>query len=250
MTIIEKLIKYGYLSAGEYEGLDDSRVVDAIERYRDFLQVHTLDNESLFNLDRCGEPDIVDPETLGSGSWPKGCHKDEWPNNHAFAIYFDMSNFPKHWGPAFEQAFALVQAAYANIGIAFFRTMDRKKANTIVTWQRGQGWIGLAIVPRNPQCGQQIWAKFDNRYGLSFSLQQLIYQLAYLMAHEWGHNMGMSHTRGGIMSPKLVNGIFHEDQWRRNDPAFNQYLKRFFDGEPIQIAVPIWGIPQPEQPRE
>ncbi len=248
MTIIEKLIKYGYLPAGEYESLDDSRVVAAIAQYRDFLQVKTLDIYSLFNLPRCGEPDIVADEPLGSGSWPKGCHP-EWPNNHSFAIYFDMSNMPKHWQPAFERAFALVQAAYANIGIVFFRTMDRKKANTIVTWQRGSGWIGLAIVPRGPKCGQQIWAKFDTRYGITFPLEKLVFQLAFLLAHEWGHNMGLSHTRGGIMSPTLINGIFHEDQWRRNDPALNTLI-RFFDGIPVVQDAPIWGIPPFEQPSE
>jgi hypothetical protein len=244
---IAQLIRYGYLPPGEYPSMDDARVVDAIERYRDFMQVCTRDLESLFSIPRCGCPDIAADDT-GSGSWPVGCHA-EYPKNHAFAVFFDLSGMPSHWKSAFEAAWDLVVKAYANIGIVFFRVADRKKANTIVTWQRGSGWIGLAIVPRGPKCGQTIWAKYDNRYGSSFSIDRLINQLAYLMAHEFGHNMGMSHTRGGIMNPSLINGTFHSDQWRKNDPAFAT-LKRYFGGEPVELESPTWSIPQPEQPRE
>ena len=249
MTIkpIVQLIRYGYLPPGRYPSMDDARVVDAISRYRDFMQVYTRDIESLFSIPRCGCPD-VETDATGSGSWPVGCHS-EWPRNHAFAVFFDMAGMPRHWTSAFDAAWELVMQAYANIGIAFFRTMERAKANTIVTWQRGNGWIGLAIVPRGPRCKDRIWAKYDNRYGSSFSLQRLINQLAFLMAHEFGHNMGMSHTRGGVMNPSLISGTFHADQWRKDDPAFS-ILKRYFGGEPVAVDAPIWTIPQPEQPRE
>lgn len=245
MNVIQSLIHYGYLPPGKYGSQYDEAVVKAIAKYREFNQLYTLDVESLFKIPRCGMADFG-PDSTGSGSWPSGCHKEEWPNNHSFAVYFDMTSFPKHWEPAFDKSWSLVQQAYADIGMAFFRTMTRSKANTVVTWQRGSGWIGLAIVPRGPKCGQQIWAKYDNRYGSSFAIEKLIYQLAFLMAHEFGHNMGMSHTRGGVMNPSLINGIFYPDQWRRNDPAF-PLLKRFFGGEPIVTAAPIWSIPiQPE----
>ena len=248
-TIIQQLIQYGYLPALDYHSLEDSTVVDAIARYRDFLGVSTLDTQELFELDRCGCPDIV-ADATGAGSWPVGCHP-EYPKNHAFAVFFDTSRMPKHWTAAFEAAWELVKQAYANIGIIFFRVMDRKRANTIVTWEVGRGWIGLAIVPRGPRCGQVIWAKYDTRYGSSFSLDRLINQLSFLMTHEFGHNMGMSHTRGGVMSPTLINGTFHPDQWRRSDPALAAYLRRWFGGEPVgQPEAPIWSIPSPEQPRE
>ncbi len=242
--IIKKLIQYGYLPNGAHK-LDDLRVVDAIEKYRDFNQLYTLSTESLFKIPRCGYPDIV-PDSTGSGSWPKGCHP-EYLNNHAFAVYFDLAGMPSHWKPAFDQAWSLVQQAYANIGMAFFRVFERSKANSIVTWQRGSGWIGLAIVPRGPKCGQTIWAKYDTRYGASFPLQRLIWQLAFLMAHEFGHNMGTSHTRGGIMNPSLINGTFYPDQWRRNDPLLPT-LTRWFGGVPITPSPPEWSIyPLPQE---
>lgn len=240
---VAQLIQYGYLPPGSYDSLGDVRVVDAIERYRDFMQLQTLDVESLFSIERCGCPDVM-PDSTGSGSWPVGCHP-EWPENHAFAVFYASSNIPSHWRAAFDEAWALVIEAYADIGIAFFRTGDRRRANTIVTWQRGNGWIGLAIVPRGPRCGQTIWAKYDNRYGSSFSPERLVNQLSYLMAHEFGHNMGIGHTRGGVMNPSLINGTFHRDQWRRSDPAY-PILRRYFGGDPI---APVYSIPQPEQPR-
>ena len=242
-----KLVKYGYLPHTKFP-LDSPEVVDAVDRMKEFMGVSTLDADSLFAIPRCGEPDIV-PDDTGSGSWPVGCHT-EHPEVHSFAVFFDMRFFPKHWEPAFEEAWNLVQQAYADIGMVFFRTMDRSKANTIVTWQIGSGWIGLAIVPRGPRCGQQIWAKYDNRYGRSFALQQLIYQLAYLMGHEKGHNMGLSHSRGGIMNPSLINGVFKPNQWR-GDPSY-PILKRWFGGEPVAPpapSIPIWTIPQPENPQ-
>jgi len=151
---------------------------------------------------------------------------------------------PNHWENAFEEAWRKVQEAYVNVGIAFFETKEKRKANTIVTWQRGSGWIGLAIVPRGPKCGQQIWAKYDNRYGSSFSLEKLINQLAQLMGHEFGHNMGLGHSRGGVMNPTLLNSPFTPNIWL-TDPSY-KYLKPWFSGQPI-ITAPIWSIPQPEQ---
>lgn len=236
--IINKLIQYGYLPNGEYK-LTDSLVVDAIAAYREFNQIHYLSLENLFRIPRCGYPDII-PDATGSGSWPSGCHS-EFPNNHSFAVYFDLAGIPSHWKAAFDQAWSLVQQAYADIGMAFFRVFERSKANSVVTWQRGAGWIGLAIVPRGPKCGQTIWAKFDNRYGSSFPLERLISQLAFLMAHEFGHNMGASHTRGGIMNPSLINGTFNPDQWRKNDPLLPT-LTRWFGGQPITPSAPTWSI--------
>lgn len=237
---ISQLIQYGWLNPTEVN--NDERVEDAISKYRDFMQVTTLDLDSLFSIERCGCPDIS-PLT-GSGSWPVGCHQ-EWPSNHSFAVYFTESTRPQHWNNTFQDAWDLVISAYSDIGIAFFETTNRSKANTIVTWQRGAGWIGLAIVPNSPRCGQQIWAKYDNSYGSSFSRERMVNQFAYLMAHEFGHNMGLGHTRGGIMNASLTNGTFSETQWR-NDPAYST-LRRWFGGEPI---APTWSIPQPEQPRD
>ena len=142
---------------------------------------------------------------------------------------------PSYLAPVFESAWELVRQAYANMGILFLREDSNGRANTLVTWQRGAGWIGLAIVPRSPRCGDRIWAKFDNRYRPA----QLLDQWSRLLAHEFGHNMGMSHSRGGIMNPSITSGKFTPTAWR-GDPS-ESILRRYFGGVP----VPIPGSPNP-----
>lgn len=237
MFIHQALRYYGHLTT------ESTDLNEAIASYRSFMNVsEDVSIEDLFALPRCGCPDFQ--VNNGSGSWPVGCHPD-WPNNHTFHVYFNFNTQPNHWKSVFEEAWLLVEQAYADIGMVFVKTDNRSEANTIVTWQRGSGWIGLAIVPNNPRCGQTIWAKYDNRYGTSFDRQTLIYQLAYLMAHEFGHNMGLSHSRGGIMNASLSRGVFTPTMWR-DDPSY-PILKRWFGGE---SSPPIWSIPQPEQPRQ
>lgn len=202
--------------------------------------------ERLMLVDRCGCPDyeMATAEETGRGSWPVGCHS-EYPENHAFAIYFDYGSMPGYWKSVWDEAWMLVRQAYADIGIAFFEVKDKSKANTVSTWQRGRGWIGLAIVPRRPQCGERIWAKYDNRYGARFGRQKAIDQLARLMAHEFCHNMGLSHTRGGIMNPSITSGPFTRTAWR-GDPS-EPALSRFFGGEPVDLHD-VGPDPEPPKP--
>jgi len=249
MTIIEQLIHYGYLigPSSQYEDLDDSRVIDAIVRYRDFLQLYTLDIHSLFQIDRCGCPDNAVDNT-GSGSWRVGCHPD-WPKNHSVVYRVNKSRMPSYLNSTFEESWSLMAKAYSDIGLVVIRDDSTNNYNSLVTFEPGRGWIGLAIVGRNQTCSTRMWAKFDTRYGSSFSRDRLVNQWAFLLAHELGHNCGLGHTRGGIMNPSLINGTFHPDQWRRNDPAFSAH-RRWYGGEPVLPSAPIWTIPAPEQPRE
>jgi len=244
---VEQLIQYGYLKPGVYGSIDtDERVVDAITRYREFMQLYTLDTQELFEIERCGCSDF-ETNATGSGSWRAGCVKPEWPDNHAAIYRVDKSRMPSYLRDSFEDAWGLMAQAYANVGLAIVRRDAGSTYNSLVTFEPGRGWIGLAIVGRNHTCGTRMWAKFDTRYGSSFSRDRLLNQWAFLLAHELGHNCGLGHTRGGIMNPSLINGTFHPDQWRRSDPAFPSH-KRWYGGEPLTDPAPIWKIPQPEQP--
>jgi hypothetical protein len=184
----------------------------------------------LLAMERCGHPDyeMAVVEQAGSGSWPANCRSD-YPGVHTFSVQMNKATMPSYLAGVIEPAWNLVRQAYANMGILFLREDDNNKANTYVTWQRGAGWIGLAIVPRSPRCGERIWAKFDNRYRPS----QMLDQWARLFAHEFGHNMGMSHSRGGIMNPSITSGKFTPTAWR-GDPS-EPILRRYFGGVPVNI---------------
>lgn len=285
--VIETLWKYGHFSNPEYPtgifitptdsefpvlpnslkklSLNDEPVKQAIRSYQNFfkpqfdgfaIQSHNrtgyVDGEigpatlELLQMERCGLPDFQLLAT-GSGSWPAGCHPD-WPNNHTFTVQMNKSGMPSFLKNIIEPAWDLCRAAYADMGIVFIREDNNNKANTYVTWTRGSGWIGLAIVGNNQQCGTRIWAKFDNRYQPS----DLINQWARLLAHEFGHNMGMGHSQGGVMNPSLIGGKFDKDEWR-GDPS-EPILKRWFGGVPINLnpAPPTPPVPppnpQPPQP--
>ena len=203
--------------------------------------------KDLFSVKRCGYPDYgpdVEAAT-GSGSWPAGCHPD-WPDNHSFTVSIN-NNPPSYLGSIgdpnspIEQAWELCRLSYADMGCVYIREDGNANANTQVTFVRGRGWIGLAIVPSGPRCGDTIWAKFDNRYQPS----ALIDQWARLLAHEFGHNMGMSHSRGGVMNPSIASGTFDPDEWR-GDPS-EPKLTRYFGGEPIDLNPD--GPEPPEPPR-
>ncbi len=193
----------------------------------------------LLQIPRCGYPDFG--FATGNGSWPVGCHPD-WPDNHAFTVNMDFSGMPSYLDGVIEEAWDLCQAAYADIGIVFIREDGNRNANTTVTWTRGSGWIGLAIVPSNPRCRDRIWAKFDNRYRPS----ALLDQWARLLAHEFGHNMGMGHSRGGIMNPSIISGTFEGNEWR-GDPS-EPILRRYFGGEPVDLDPDDDDEPDPPGP--
>lgn len=237
--------------------LDDESVKDATASFQEFMadsfdkfssehhsRIGVADGDigpatlDLLEMPRCGFPDYTQEDLMlanGSGSWPVGCHPD-WPNNHAFSVQVNKSSMPSFLGSrtdensVFEKAWRLQRLAYADMGIVYVRDDNNSRANTLVTFQRGRGWIGLAIVPRNPKCGDRIWAKFDVRY----SPRDLLNQWARLLAHEFGHNMGMSHFRGGIMNPSIVSGVFTPTAWR-GDPA-ERTLARWFGGDPVDLG--------------
>lgn len=236
--------------------ISDEPVQYAIKSYKDFFlpeytrlspgaEVNghiTPSFKALLEMPRCGLPDFTTEDT-GRGSWPVGCHP-EYPDIHSFALYIDKSNMPSFLRNVFDAAWLLCRQAYADIGIAFFEVKDKSRANTVVTWTRGRGWIGLAIVPRSPQCRETIWAKFDT----SYSPSDLLNQWARLLAHEFCHNMGLSHSRGGIMNPSIIRGPFTPTAWR-GDPS-ESALTRFFGGKPIQLEPGPNPDPDPPGPSE
>lgn len=241
--IINLLVKYGHLKARpeviKRLKIDDKPVVRAIDSFRGFMgPVSALDTQSLFKVHRCGLPDIVDNAT-GQGSWRVGCHPN-YPNNHSVVYQVNKTRMPGFLKDVFEPAWDLMTQAYAEIGLMIIRDDQTKNYNSLVTFEKGRGWIGLAIVGRNQTCSTKMWAKFDTVYKPS----DLLNQWARLLAHELGHNCGLSHTRGGIMNPSITSGVFDKTEWT-TDPAYST-LKKWYGGQPV-VKTPEWSIPTPQE---
>jgi hypothetical protein len=239
------------------EAFSATQIETAIENYRWMLGApQDLSVTELFDIPRCRVADFTGNaytdqfgalQDTGSGSWRVGCSPD-WPQNHSAVYRVDKSRMPAYLRESFETAWDLMATAYANVGLVILRNDTGNVYNSLVTFEPGRGWIGLAIVGRNQTCSTRMWAKFDTSYGRNFTQDRLVNQWAFLLAHELGHNCGAGHTRGGIMNASLINGIFYPDQWRRSDPLLAT-LRRWYGGNPVDVA-PIWTIPSPEQPRE
>lgn len=242
-SLIQKLWDYGHLqnqgvTASELPllPLHDSRVAAAVKTFQDVMgaeptgKMEDAIQQGVFTVERCGCPDYGIEAANGSGSWPVGCWP-EYPKNHAFRVKINSSGMPSKVSAQFDAIWDLVVQSYADIGIVFIRDDQAAKYNTLVTFQNLAGsTIGLAIVPQGPRCGDQIWARFDPTYLPG----DILNQWARLIAHELGHNMGLSHSRGGIMNPSIVSGKFTRTAWR-DDPSFST-LKRWFGGEPVDIG--------------
>lgn len=224
-------------------------VKHAVQSYQDFLsptlehlsmQIHKrsaiIDGEigpatkQLFTVERCGCPDYPEnaAEAVGRGSWPAGCYP-EYPRNHAFKVQVNKNGMPSFLQPIFEKCWDMVVSAYDDIGIRFVRADNDNKANTLVTFQSLSGsTIGLAIVPGSaPACNYRIWARFEP----SYRPNDLVNQWARLLAHEFGHNMRLQHSRGGIMNPSIIGGEFKPKAWR-GDPS-ESILTTYFGGVPV-----------------
>lgn len=250
-SMTEFLRQYGYLQH------DETELMVGVRRYIEFFGLdpyRTSDEDgdepwldldlvrSHMSMPRCGHVDIIDADAMnGSGSWRAGCHSD-WPKNHCVKIKFDYGRRPSWWEPVWDRCWLLVRQAYADMGIVLQEAKSGEQVNIDVNWEPGRGWIGLAIVGRNQTCNTRIWAKFDTRYKPG----DLVNQLARLLAHEFGHNMGLSHSRGGIMNPSITSGTFKPTEWR-GDPS-EPYLRRWFGGQPVNIGQPPKPPTEPPTP--
>lgn len=253
---VKFLKDYGYLTSGDAEqvkSFDDIQYRSAIERFRRFdanverIESVTGDEDSTTSvamlMPRCSvmDIDIGAEAAIGKGGWA-GCIT---PGLHGSIVEVNQSGLPDFLEDDFRQVLANTQSAYAEIGLLFiFRDKHTKEdlivggtvtgeAQTVLTFERGQGWIGLALV--GPfSCGSRAWLKLDPGYRPS----SVISEWTTLLKHELGHNCGLRHSSGGVMNPSIVRGL--PISWAGDPQAGN--LRRMFSGVPIEIPG---GNPEP-----
>lgn len=180
----------------------------------------------VMGLPRCGHPDYgpdVEAAVGNGGSWV-GCH--DIGDAHCATIYVDESGIPSFLEPVYSSVLERIQAAYDDIGLRYTWVESPSEANITVEFVRSApGWIGLAIVGQREACTSKIWAKFLGTYKPA----NVLNEWTTLMLHEHGHNAGLSHSRGGIMNPSIVEGL--APTWR-GDPS-EPLLVRMYGGEPV-----------------
>lgn len=266
-SAVEFLVRYGYMTkrqAAKVSKFDDIALTSAVARFQ------RMDANVGILKEMTGEPlnpdGIIGPATsmamklprckmvdsdetapaLGSGGW-KNCHGAN--GEHRAIVTVDESRMPSWWEPVLKTVLRNIQRSYAQIGMLFlFRDKSGRDiwtgekisgpTNIDWMWERGDGWIGLAIVGNgsNQRCNSRIWAKFDTKY----RPRNLIVDLTNLGRHELGHCMGLRHTRGGILNPSIISGL--PIIWTPDDPSYKT-LVRLHGGEPVEI--PGDGKPKP-----
>ena len=232
--VTDHLIQFGYLP--QHSAHSYFEIQDAIDRYKNFNRFTLAEVGGnlgkLFETPRCGCPDPQGPidsdgvpesslELLGSGSWPHDCHT---PGIHEVRIKIDYSRMPSFLEPIIGEILDLVKSAYLTMGMTL-SFVESGPVNIDFSFERLRGsTIGLARVPNNPGCSSRIWCKYDPGYQPS----DLINQWARLIAHELGHNMGLHHTRGGVMNSSILSGVFDANEWV-GDPS-ERFFKAWFGG--------------------
>lgn len=228
MVTAEFLQEYGYLPTGEHYAFSFREIEEAWKEYKEFnsITLETLggDTDTLIKAPRCRIPDNV-PHSLGSGSWPHGCYGE----GHEVRIKIDQSRMPGFLEPVFDEILGLVKQAYLEIGM-MLNFVESGRINIDFSFERLRGSaIGVAIVPRGPSCNDRIWCKYDYTYQPS----NVVKLWAILIMHELGHNMGLGHTRGGIMNPSILS---LPASWS-GDPA-EATLRRWFSGHDTDPPPP------------
>lgn len=248
--IIYRLHETGHLSNpfGEYRSLpagkelstlkiSDPLVTDAIESYKSYFAV-TMEpliakhhpsrfsaavringevgpaTREFFDVPRCSCPDYTPAShAVGSGNW-KRCH--QVGEFHSATVRF-KGEPPVHVKPFIEDIWADVVDANADMGLLLKRDDTLDKADIEISFVNPKtvtpnnlrgGWIGLAIVGHGVRCGETIWQLYDRDYRPT----DIRNEWTTLMLHEGGHNMGLSHSSGGIMNPYIIAGL--KPTWR------------------------------------
>lgn len=249
-AIIKLLHQYGHLRVSEADlpklHLAHRLVIDAARSYQQFMAADfqplvakhhgrhpTYDGDvgpatqELFEIQRCAVPDFAFDEATGSGSWPAGCNQ-KWPQNHTVTINWGNTPVPGFLQPVFDQVWKNTVSAYAEIGLLLLREDGNKDANIQASFvQPDGGWIGLAIVGRGQRCNTEMWCRYDKNYRPN----NLLSEWTSLVKHELGHNMGLSHSQGGVMNPSIVRGL--PISWK-GDPS-EPILNRWFGGDPVPV---------------
>lgn len=195
----------GMLDSGTVAAFGDGAVDDAVR--------------ALFEVPRCGMPDIMESGFGASGSWALPCRTE------GVTFYVDPTNMPTTYAPVWDsEILPEVIDAYRRVGARMKQITDRNAANIFNSFPALAGsTIGLATLHAGG-CGSKGFCRLDRSFRCNKE------QAKELLCHEWGHNWNHNHTRGGIMAPSI--GSVPKFKGWEGDPAMSAWV-RFTGGQPL-----------------
>ena len=173
---------------------------------------------------------------VGSGSWAR-CHG---ALNHHRAVARVFARLTSHLAAPYrgwrviDEALLGVSNLYGEIGLEpiwdWEHTIPNHQADIwIDRWSAS--WLGLAQVPPVGRAcnAAPVWARHQNSFRSNSSAASVVAWWIVLLGHEFGHLLGLGHSRGGIMNPTI--NLIHPATWR-GDP-FERTLMAMFGGNPV-----------------
>lgn len=180
-----------------------------------------------FDVPRCGVADFQKGFQAAVG-FPRSCAA----TGISYSIGAGMpSKFKDTWA---DKVLGRVVLNYATFGIRLvpYTGDTPSKANipTIFRFLPGST-IGLTYFNQG-SCSDVCNCSLDSGFAPSEAAE------ADLVAHEWGHAIGLNHTRGGVMNPSLGSVPEPWQGFTKSDPSWAT-LTRLYGGEPLDpIPVP------------
>ena len=182
----------------------------------------------------------AESDSRGSGAWPYGCWEEEGYKMHRLVVAVKHSSMPSHWRRHWPWLTEQCRINYSWTGLRIDFVAWGERANVLLQFRGGGGWIGLAEFP-NGRCSDEVFLYLKPSYSPSNRAY-----LLNLLQHELGHTNWLQHSRGGIMNPTIN---LSDSDWR-NDVRWSKLKQQYGGTGSPEILLDGDGPEPPEPPTD